>query len=78
MWITNCIGTPWKNLHGSDTTGHGKLKGVIVGVKRVDGPQPGQNRTLIRVQIESSFFSWLSLQEGRLKEYGQILATQSR
>jgi hypothetical protein len=47
--LTNCIGTPRKYLHGGDTTGHDKLKGVVMIVKRVNGPQPGQNRTLVRV-----------------------------
>ncbi len=52
--FTDSIETSRKNLHRCDTTGHDKLNGVVMGVKRVNGPQPRQNRTLIRVYIEGS------------------------
>jgi hypothetical protein len=50
--FTDSIDTSGQDLHGCDTTGHNKLNGVVVGVKRVNGPQPRQNRAFIRVYIE--------------------------
>lgn len=52
--FTDSIETSRENLHGCDTTGHNELNGVVMGVKRVNGPQPWQNRALIRVQIKGS------------------------